>query len=92
MQNDKSPKSTAPGTANPNGADGYRKNTPHNMNMEPGVQTFQDPDPNRSPAAPIGTPGIYVGTCGVYVNDSGGAGSPGITGQDPGYLGGVNNC
>jgi hypothetical protein len=37
-------------------------------------------------------PGIYVGTCGVYVNDSGGAGSSGFTGQNPGYLGGVNNC
>jgi hypothetical protein len=80
------------GSANPGGADAYRQQTPHNMNMEPGVQTFQDPDPNRSPVAPVGTPGIYVGTCGVFVNDSGGAGSPGITGQNPGYLGGVNNC
>jgi hypothetical protein len=80
------------GSANPNGANGYRQNTPHNMNMEPGVQTYQDPDPQRSPAAPVGTPGIYVGTCGVYVNDGGGTGSPGITNQNPGYLGGVNNC
>jgi hypothetical protein len=80
------------GSANPGGADAYRQQTPHNMNVEPGFQTYQDPDVNRSPAAPVGTPGIYVGTCGVYVNDSGGAGSPGITGQNPGYLGGVNNC
>jgi len=72
------------GTANPDGANGYRSNTPHNMNMEPGVQTYQDPDPNRSPI--IGMPGIYVGTCGVYVNDSGGAGSGGFTGQNPGYI------
>jgi hypothetical protein len=82
----------ADGSANPGGANAYRQNTPHNMNMEPGVQTYQDPDPQRSPAAPVGTPGIYVGTCGVYVNDSGGAGGSGITGQNPGYLGGVNNC
>ncbi len=80
------------GSANPGGADAYRQNTPHNENVEPGVQTYQDPDPQRSPAAPVGTPGIYAGTCGVYVNDSGGVGSPGITGQNPGYLGGVNNC
>jgi hypothetical protein len=92
LRTDKSPTSSAPGSANPGGADAYRKNTPHDMNMEPGVQTFQDPDPNRSPAIPFGTPGIYVGTCGIYVNDSGGAGTPGVTGQDPGYLGGVNNC
>jgi hypothetical protein len=80
------------GSANPGGANAYRQNTPHNMNVEPGVQTYQDPDPQRSPVAPFGTPGIYAGTCGVYVNDSGGAGSPGITGQNPGYLGGVSNC
>jgi len=92
LTNDKSPTTTKPGSSNPGGPDAYRQQTPHNMNMEPGVQTFQDPDPNRSPVAPFGTPGIYVGTCGVFVNDSGGAGSPGITGQNPGYLGGVSNC
>ena len=90
--NDASPTSTAPGSPNPGGANAYRQNTPQNMNMEPGVQTYQDPDPNRSPAAPFGTPGIYAGTCGIYLNDSGGAGSPGITGQNPGYVGGVSNC
>jgi hypothetical protein len=56
------------------------------MNTEPGIQTYQDPDPQRSPALPFGTPGIYVGTCGLFLNDSGGAGSPGITGQDPGWI------
>ncbi|HUC37596.1 MAG TPA: hypothetical protein VMR97_10795 [Acidimicrobiales bacterium] len=80
------------GTPNPGGADAYRQNTPQNMNTEPGVQTYQDPDPQRSPAAPVGTPGLYVGSCGAYANDSGGAGSPGITGQDPGYIGGTSNC
>jgi hypothetical protein len=74
------------GSANPNGANGYRQNTPHDMNMEPGLQTYQDPDPQRSPAAPIGTPGIYVGTCGVYVNDSNHTVGSGITGQNPGYI------
>ncbi|MHB8594616.1 MAG: hypothetical protein ACYDB3_09865, partial [Acidimicrobiales bacterium] len=56
----------------------YRSNTPQQMNAEPGVQTYQDPDPQRSPAAPFGTPGLYAGTCGVYANDGGGAGSPGV--------------
>lgn len=60
--------------------DQYRQGAPQQMNTEPGVQTYQDPDPQRSPAAPFGTPGIYVGTCGVYVNDNGGAGSPGLIG------------
>ncbi|MBV8979711.1 MAG: hypothetical protein JO086_02320 [Acidimicrobiia bacterium] len=78
--------SNAPSSKSEGGADAYRQETPHNMNMEPGVQTFQDPDPNRSPAAPIGTPGIYVGTCGVYVNDSNHTVGNGITGQDPGYI------
>jgi hypothetical protein len=85
-------KTNQDGSSNPNGADGYRQHTPHDMNVEPGVQTYQDPDPERSPAIPFGTPGLYAGTCGVYVNDSGGAGSPGITGQNPGYLGGISNC
>ena len=60
--------------------DSYRQSTPQQMNTEPGVQTYQDPDPQRSPAAPFGTPGTYVGTCGVWVDDSGGAGSPGLIG------------
>ncbi|MBV8386035.1 MAG: hypothetical protein JO155_04500 [Acidimicrobiia bacterium] len=76
----------ADGSPNPGGANAYRQSTPHNMNVEPGVQTYQDPDPNRSPAAPIGTPGIYVGTCGVYVNDSNHTVGNGITGQNPGYI------
>ncbi|MHB8439898.1 MAG: hypothetical protein ACYDD4_12165 [Acidimicrobiales bacterium] len=51
------------------GANGYRQNTPQKVNTEPGVQTYEDPDPQRSPALPFGTPGTYVGTCGVFVND-----------------------
>jgi len=72
--------------ANPNGANGYRQGTPNKMNVQPGVQIYQDPDPQRSPVAPVGTPGLYAGTCGVYLNDGGGSVGPGITGQDPGYI------
>ena len=57
------------GTDNPGGADYYRQNTPQQVNSEPGVQTSEDPDPQRSPALPFGTPGTYAGTCGVYIND-----------------------
>ena len=77
----------ADGSPNPNGANGYRQATPQQMNAEPGVQTYQDPDPQRSPVAPFGMPGVYAGTCGVYLNDGGGSVGPGITGQHPGYLG-----
>jgi hypothetical protein len=81
----------ADGSSNPNGANGYRQSTPQQMNAEPGVQTYQDPDPQRSPVAPFGTPGVYAGTCGVYLNDGGGSVGPGITGQKPGYIG-PSNC
>jgi hypothetical protein len=77
----------ANGTLNPDGADGYRSATPQQMNAEPGIQTYQDPDPQRSLALPVATPGLYLGTCGVYVNGGGGAGGPGVTGQKPGYIG-----
>ncbi|HAM00713.1 MAG TPA: hypothetical protein DCQ30_00565 [Acidimicrobiaceae bacterium] len=62
------------------GLDPYRQGAPQQMNTEPGVQTYQDPDPQRSPAAPFGTPGTYVGTCGVYVNDNSDAVGPGLIG------------
>lgn len=72
------------GTNNTSGANGYRSSTPQQVNTEPGVQTYQDPDPQRSPI--LAMPGIYAGTCGVYFNDGGGAGYPGTTGLDLGYL------
>lgn len=58
------------------GMDSYRQGTASNVNAEPGVQTYADPDPQRSPADPSiwPTPGIYAGTCGVSVN-------PGFLGQ-----------
>lgn len=76
----------ADGSPNPNGLNGYRQGTPNDMNAQPGLQTYQDPDPQRSPAAPVGTPGLYAGTCGVYANDGGGSVGPGVTGQNPGYI------
>lgn len=75
------------GTANPGGANAYRAGTAQQVYTEPGVQTYQDPDPQRSPAAPFATPGAYVGTCGVYANDSGGYGEPGVSGFILGQFG-----
>jgi len=83
------------GSGNPTGANGYRQNTPPQVNAEPGVQTYQDPDPQRSPALPFATPGLYAGTCGVFVDTGGGDGSPGLSTMltngmvtlDPGYIG-----
>lgn len=82
------------GSPNPTGANGYRQQTPQQVNAEPGVQTYQDPDPQRSPALPFATPGLYAGTCGVYVNDGGGDGVSGLSGMltngmlnlAPGYI------
>ncbi len=53
------------GNSTPNG---YRSHTPQQENTEPGVQTSQDPDPQRSPLGGIETPGTYVGTCGVWAS------------------------
>jgi len=83
------------GSPNPNGANGYRQQTPSQVNAEPGVQTYQDPDPQRSPALPFATPGLYAGTCGVFVDTGGGDGLPGLSTLltngmvtlDPGYIG-----
>jgi hypothetical protein len=59
----------------PGGMNAIRSAEPANENAQPGVQTYADPDPNRSPVAPTPlwpTPGIYAGTCGVT------AGSPAL--------------
>jgi hypothetical protein len=34
---------------------------------EPGVQVYEDPDPEGSPIGPYPLPGAYAGTCGVLV-------------------------
>ncbi|HZN15103.1 MAG TPA: hypothetical protein VFB78_12575 [Acidimicrobiales bacterium] len=35
--------------------------------VEPGVQVFEDPDPQGSPIGPYPLPAVYVGTCGVIL-------------------------
>lgn len=72
------PSTTSQQACGPGGMNAYRSATPANENVEPGVQIYTDPDPQRSPAAPSPfwpTPALYVGTCGVY------AGSPATTGK-----------
>jgi len=81
----------ANGSPNPGGPNTYRQETPSHMNAEPGVQTYQDPDPQRSPAAPFDTPGAYAGTCGVYFNDNSSTTGQG-TGIDPGYIANTGFC
>jgi hypothetical protein len=66
------------GSPNLGGANAYRASTPSQVNAEPGIQTYQDPDPQRSPALPFATPGLYVGTCGVYADLNSGDGAPGV--------------
>ena len=38
-----------------------------NVYVEPGVQVFEDPNPEGSPIGPYPLPALYVGTCGVIV-------------------------
>jgi hypothetical protein len=71
------PSSTNQKVCGVGGMNALRSATPANENVEPGVQLYTDPDPQRSPAAPAPlwpTPAVYVGTCGVYL------GSPATTG------------
>jgi hypothetical protein len=35
--------------------------------VEPGIQIYEDPDPQGSPLPPYPLPAIYVGTCGLIV-------------------------
>jgi hypothetical protein len=52
--------------ANHKNEDAYLHQEAHHVNVEPGVQIFEDPDPNGSPLLPTyPLPGVYVGTCGV---------------------------
>jgi hypothetical protein len=45
----------------------YWHNQEGQVNVEPGVQIFEDPDPQGSPIGPYPLPAIYVGTCGVII-------------------------
>lgn len=59
--------------------DSYRQTEAHNVYAEPGVQVYEDPDPQGSPTDPIYDNGVtpkptdyplpaaYAGTCGVVV-------------------------
>lgn len=48
--------------------DSYRRKEARHVNAQPGIQIYEDPDPNGSPIAPsYPLPAGYVGTCGVTV-------------------------
>lgn len=56
------------------GENTWRKQEATNVYAEPGVQVYEDPDPNGSPALPeqlYPLPAAYVGTCGVTVGGGG---------------------
>jgi hypothetical protein len=38
------------------------------VEVQPGVQLYQDPNPEGSPILPSPIPSVYLGTCGAYVN------------------------
>lgn len=73
------------GTTNSSGGEDYwRQQEPTNVNAEPGVQFYEDPDPEGSPATPIyPNPGVYAGTCGVIVGAGGTSSAGDPTGQLP---------
>jgi hypothetical protein len=51
--------------------------------VEPGVQVYEDPDPQASPLGPYPLPAAYAGTCGVVLGGgqlSAPAGTPGTNG------------
>ena len=53
-----------------------RSNTAQQVNAEPGVQIYHDPDGQGAGAnegSGINLPSAYAGTCGLYVNNGGGA-------------------
>ena len=49
----------------PGGMNDWKRDEAQNVYAEPGVQVFEDPDPNGSPLPPYPLPAAYVGTCGV---------------------------
>lgn len=60
--------------------DQYRQQEYQNVYAEPGVQVYEDPDPQGSPVGPYPLPAAYVGTCGVVLGggpmDFSGSGLP----------------
>jgi len=49
----------------------YWNNKVGTVYNEPGVQVYEDPDPEGSPIGPYPLPGAYAGTCGVVVSPTG---------------------
>ena len=47
--------------------DEYRAAEAQNVVAQPGVQVYEDPDPQASPIGPYPLPAAYAGTCGVVV-------------------------
>jgi len=62
------------GPGHPHNMDQYRKAEKQNVVAQPGVQLYEDPDPQSSPIGPYPLPAAYVGTCGVTLG--GGAAPP----------------
>lgn len=59
-------------SSNQNGQEGWRQQEAKKVYAEPGVQFYEDPDPEGSPATPLNpNPAFYVGTCGVIVGGGG---------------------
>jgi hypothetical protein len=56
-----------PNKGDPKNMDQWRKAEKQNVSAEPGVQVYEDPDPQASPIGPYPLPAGYVGTCGVTV-------------------------
>ena len=54
------------------GMDSWRQQEAQQVNAEPGVQFYEDPDAEGSPAAPVyPNPALYAGTCGVWAGGGG---------------------
>jgi hypothetical protein len=64
----KSEQSCHGGPGQPQDMNGWRAAEAQHVNAEPGVQVYEDPDPQGSPAGPpqlYPLPALYAGTCGV---------------------------
>ena len=62
------------GPKQPHNMDQYRQAEKQNVVAQPGVQIYEDPDPQASPIGPYPLPAAYAGTCGVTLG--GGAAPP----------------
>jgi len=53
--------------AHPDGMNDYRREEADHVVAEPGIQYYEDPDPQGSPISPVPHTAAYVGTCGVIL-------------------------